>query len=293
MSQSAILLVASDPDVLRGLLGEFPRKAWKPMAARAAAQVYQAVEARPPEVAVVHAALEDSDGAQLCQGLRQRLPELTIVLLTQDFPEPSQAEDPWDASIRYPTPPGVLADLVVAQLRARLYAVQQLQPFLEEIQGRAQAMDSQSYAQLLGVPQDATRAQVRQAYDALSLRYHPDRNQPLRRRAPEAFTALNDLYKRIGEAYRILTDPEKRIQYEKLLEQGLLRYDEAQRRTGPVSLEDLSENSRVKRFLKLAQSSKNSGNLRATLQNLRFAHSMERDNQDIADAIEEIQAQLP
>ncbi len=62
-----------------------------------------------------------------------------------------------------------------------------------------------SYYRELGVQPDATPGQIRDAYRKLAKRYHPDRN-PGDRVAEERF-------KRVGEAYRILTDPAQRIVY--------------------------------------------------------------------------------
>ena len=72
----------------------------------------------------------------------------------------------------------------------------------------------------------------------------------------------------------------------------MLRYDETKReKEGPVSIEDLSENARAKRFLKLAQVAYTSGNLRSALQNLKFAQSMD-NNEDIQAKVDEITEQL-
>ncbi|MFH0883830.1 MAG: J domain-containing protein [bacterium] len=62
-----------------------------------------------------------------------------------------------------------------------------------------------SYYRELGVQPDATPNQIRNAYRMLAKRYHPDRN-PGDKKAEERF-------KRVGEAYRILTDPAQRIVY--------------------------------------------------------------------------------
>jgi hypothetical protein len=292
MTPRALLMVAADPEVLRGLAGQFPRAQWRPMAARAAAQVQAALQTRPPEVALIHQEVEGERGESLCAALRAALPEVTLILLTTGFPNNRGPQDPWDAAIRHPTPPGVLPDLVLAQLRARAARQLQLTPFLAEIKARADRMDAQTYAQLLELPDPYQPQDVRAAYDRMSLQFHPDRHLPLKGAHPAEFGALNDLYKRIGEAYRVLSDPEKSARYQKQRAQGELRYNEAERRVGPASLEDLSENPRVKRFLKLAQSSKDSGNLRAALQNLRFAQSMDRDNAELSTYIDQLQAQL-
>lgn len=284
-----VLLVAGDAAVLRDLLGQFPRAHWKPMAARAGAQVQKVLAARPPMLAIVHNSLEDMEGAALCAWIRQHSPKTASILLTQEIPR-ATPNAPYNTAIRHPTPPGVLHDVARKMIAQRSSSDAAWDRFMAEIAARHQAMDEQSYYQLFGVPEDAYAEQIRTVYDAFSLRYHPDRYMHLKQR-PD-YVKLQDLYKRIGEAYRVLTHPDKRAHYNKLLAKGELRYNEATRKTGPQSIEDLSENPRVKRFLKLAQISLADGNPRAALQNLKFALSMESDNEDLRERITEIESQL-
>src|SRR5881296_1503993 len=60
------------------------------------------------------------------------------------------------------------------------------------------------YYQLLGVSRGATDEQIRSAYRKLARRYHPDVNN-------EANAA--EQFKRITEAYEVLTDPQRRPAY--------------------------------------------------------------------------------
>src|SRR2546426_3580058 len=68
-----------------------------------------------------------------------------------------------------------------------------------------QAM-TEDYYRKLGVRVDATADQIHQAYRALAMRYHPDRN-----RLPEAPA----LMAAINEAYEILSKPGKRAAYDR------------------------------------------------------------------------------
>ena len=61
------------------------------------------------------------------------------------------------------------------------------------------------YYEVLGVPKDADAAAIKDAFRQLALKYHPDHNK-----APEA----EERFKEIAEAYGILSDPEKRAQYD-------------------------------------------------------------------------------
>ena len=63
-----------------------------------------------------------------------------------------------------------------------------------------------NYFELLEVTQDASLEEVKRSYRQLARKYHPDLN-PGDKQAEEQFKLL-------GEAYEVLSDPEKRSQYE-------------------------------------------------------------------------------
>jgi curved DNA-binding protein len=63
------------------------------------------------------------------------------------------------------------------------------------------------YYKTLGVDKGASLEDIKKAYRKLALKYHPDRNPSDKKRAEEKF-------KDISEAYAVLSDPEKRKQYD-------------------------------------------------------------------------------
>ncbi len=66
---------------------------------------------------------------------------------------------------------------------------------------------AEDYYQLLGVDKKAGTEEIKKAYRKLALKWHPDRNPNNKNQAEEKF-------KKISEAYAVLSDQEKRNQYD-------------------------------------------------------------------------------
>lgn len=73
------------------------------------------------------------------------------------------------------------------------------------------ATEKRDYYEVLGIAREATNDQIKDAYRKLAMQYHPDRNK-----SPEA----EERFKEISEAYAVLSDEQKRQQYDMLGHQG-------------------------------------------------------------------------
>ena len=62
------------------------------------------------------------------------------------------------------------------------------------------------YYKILGVDRNATKDDIKKAYRKLALKYHPDRNKDNKE--------AEDKFKKISEAYAVLSDEQKRKQYD-------------------------------------------------------------------------------
>ena len=71
--------------------------------------------------------------------------------------------------------------------------------------------EKRDYYEVLGVQRDASKDQIKDAYRTLAMQFHPDRNK-----SPEA----EERFKEISEAYAVLSDDQKRQQYNTLGHSG-------------------------------------------------------------------------
>jgi DnaJ-class molecular chaperone len=73
---------------------------------------------------------------------------------------------------------------------------------------------ARDYYAELGVSKTATDGDLKKAYRKLAMKWHPDKNKDNRDKAEEKF-------KKISEAYDVLSDKQKRNIYDKYGEEGL------------------------------------------------------------------------
>lgn len=71
---------------------------------------------------------------------------------------------------------------------------------------------SRDYYQTLGISENASAEEIKKAYRKLAKQYHPDANQ----NDPQAA----ERFKEVGEAYAVLSNPDKRKQYDQMRRMG-------------------------------------------------------------------------
>ncbi len=150
------------------------------------------------------------------------------------------------------------------------------------------ALDTADYYQILNVRRDATSDEMRDAYYKLAARLHPDlhpswEGTPMRDK-------LTTLYSRVTEAYRVLTNGERRGQYDRQLAGGKRRWtaddDAKPKRSRP---EDQIADPAARKFYLLGINALASGNEGGALMNLKFALQRDPGNPIIQQALERVE----
>lgn len=92
----------------------------------------------------------------------------------------------------------------------------ELEALKRELEERS-AAEGQSHYEILGVAENATTSAIQAAFFQLAKVWHPDRLPPELSELREASTKL---FARMSEAHQVLTDTERRAEYDRLLQTG-------------------------------------------------------------------------
>ena len=92
-------------------------------------------------------------------------------------------------------------------------------------------LEGVDYYALLELSPESPRSELQQRFHQRSLMLHPDRHRALKGPYPQVYMKINELYKRLLEAYRVLSEPSKRQRYDMMRARGLKRWDEGTARS--------------------------------------------------------------
>ncbi len=166
--------------------------------------------------------------------------------------------------------------------------MEELEQSKVELKAVHDIIDDLTYYQILMVSSEATPPEIRQAYQKLSRKYHPDQNKRLG--FPEESTYI---FAAINESFNVLRQESSRLAYDALLGDGALRIEDTQLRvsaSGSRSSDPLNAatNDNSKKYWQLALSDIDRNNYTSAVLNIKFALQFESDEDAIALFQEEL-----
>lgn len=222
----------------------------------------------------------------------QSTPEISKSELIQEVPRegtPSSSDGQRISAIRKRAEGKERRGLDESQLGKRLAKrVRKMHGLLDEV----------DYFQLLGVEREATDAALQTAYFDLSLEFHPDRFFLLR--SGDLKEKIYVIYRRISEAYRVLSDAPRRAAYVEMLGgDDAKRAPEDMRKpareTTGVERPTLAVSAKstdARPFVEAALKAYDLGDLNAARLHLFLARTLEMDNLEVASALDRVVEQI-
>ena len=146
-------------------------------------------------------------------------------------------------------------------------------------------VDDLDYYQLLKQNIDCKQSSITPAFQLQSKELHPD-NAPseLKDKANYIFTAIN-------EAFRILKEPQTRLEYDGLLKNGVIRVEDTALRSGSErsSANDPSKAAQTeqsKKYWLMGLADMDAERYDSAIMNIKFALQFERDNEVFQEWLE-------
>jgi len=160
-----------------------------------------------------------------------------------------------------------------------------------EINSIARLIDELDYFQILKVNQNASPEEVKIAYFRESRQYHPDKfyNEP-----PEVAKKVTMIFKRITEAYKILSDPETRDVYTKSIagsdRHKNLRYIHGVQ--GGLPKEDEGQTTMGRKYFQMGKVAFNNMDYKGAKINFQLAAKMEPKNETFKEYLAKVEEKL-
>jgi curved DNA-binding protein CbpA len=156
-------------------------------------------------------------------------------------------------------------------------------------------IDQSSYYEILGLLEIADPSAIRKAFHEFAVAFHPD---AFPQADDETADALRRVFQRGAEAYRVLSRPESRADYDLALAKGQLRLDTSigppplARNSDIRSLDELCRSPGARRYAKKAEELISSGDLTAAKRELQMALREDGENLDLAERLDAIDLAL-
>jgi DnaJ-class molecular chaperone len=148
----------------------------------------------------------------------------------------------------------------------------------KEITALAKILGELDYYQLLNLKPDAKPSDIKRAYHATSRTFHPDVN---RHHDAETRRAIDEIAKRIAEAYSILRNPRRRKAYDQQIEAGSgvrMQLAEAAAVSSRAQSEAQGRTPQGRQYFNMASANLRQGDFASAVRNLQTAVTFEPDN---------------
>jgi len=157
--------------------------------------------------------------------------------------------------------------------------------FVEAAHG---ALEQTDYYRVLGVSSAASSSEIRASYYNLAQSLHPDvHGETLEEAYREKLTAV---FSRVVEAYKVLSDEERRSNYDSALAGGAMRL-RAGAKHRPRAPEDQIQHAAAKKFFQLGLTALRAKNCKTAVQNFKLALKMEPESELIKKKLAEAEAE--
>jgi curved DNA-binding protein CbpA len=156
-------------------------------------------------------------------------------------------------------------------------------------------IDQSSYYEVLGLLEIADAGAIRKAFHEFAVAFHPD---AFPEADDETAEALRRVFQRGAEAYRVLSRPESRADYDLALAKGQLRLDATiappplARNSDIRSLDELCRSPGARRYAKKAEELISNGDLTSAKRELQMALREDGENPDLAERLDAIDLAL-